>query len=79
MPPKKGGKDSKKGKGEPTLVEPVPNPAWDLAIESGIWNAPVEELPDPNAWPTWGALRERVLGATRCVLFVTLLFLLPNF
>lgn len=67
MPPKKGEKGKgKKGKGgEAEVLEPLANPAWEMTIENGVWSAPVEELPDPSMWPTWGALRERVLGATR--------------
>ena len=34
------------------------------AVESGIWDRPPTTLPDANTWPTWGALRERVLTAT---------------
>lgn len=34
------------------------------AVESGIWDRPPTMLPDANTWPTWGALRERVLTAT---------------
>ena len=33
-------------------------------MESGIWDRPPTALPDANTWPTWGALRERVLTAT---------------
>lgn len=35
------------------------------AVESGVWEKPVTDLPDANTWPTWGALRERVLTACR--------------
>lgn len=35
------------------------------AVESGTWEKPVTDLPDANTWPTWGALRERVLTACR--------------
>lgn len=30
-------------------------------VEQGIWEKPTTDLPDANTWPTWGALRERVL------------------
>lgn len=32
-------------------------------MESGLWEKAVTDLPDANTWPTWGALRERVLTA----------------
>jgi hypothetical protein len=38
---------------------------WLQAVESGLWEKPVTDLPDANTWPTWGALRERVLTACR--------------
>ncbi|MEW5312782.1 MAG: hypothetical protein WDW38_004390 [Sanguina aurantia] len=62
MGPKKkvGGKKGKKDDGEPPH-----DPSWEKAVESGIWERPVTDLPDANIWPTWGALRERVL--TSCV------------
>jgi hypothetical protein len=31
------------------------------AVESGVWDRPVEALPAASDWPTWGALRERIL------------------
>ena len=31
------------------------------AVEQGRWDRPIDALPDPNAWPTWGALRERII------------------
>ena len=34
------------------------------AVESGVWERPPTALPDANTWPTWGALRERVLTST---------------
>ena len=37
------------------------------AVESGIWDRPPTQLPDANTWPTWGALRERVLTATTVI------------
>lgn len=66
MPPKKkGGKEGGKKKADAEATEPALNPAWDTAVETGVWSAPVEDLPDPALWPTWGALRERVLGAMK--------------
>lgn len=67
MPPKKKGGNKKEGKkkADAESTEPGLNPAWDQAVETGIWAAQVEELPDPATWPTWGPLRERVLGATK--------------
>ena len=38
---------------------------WLQAVDSGAWDKPVTDLPDANTWPTWGALRERVLTACR--------------
>eukprot|EP00891_Asterochloris_glomerata_P000628 jgi/Astpho2/628/fgenesh1_pm.00013_%23_18_t len=46
------------------LQEPEHSPTWERAVESGIWDRPPTMLPDANTWPTWGALRERVLTAT---------------
>lgn len=66
MPPKKKAEKGGKKKADAEAVEPALNPAWEQAVETGTWSAPVEELPDPGLWPTWGALRERVLGATKC-------------
>lgn len=37
------------------------------AVESGLWEKAVTDLPDANTWPTWGALRERVLTACTVV------------
>jgi hypothetical protein len=31
------------------------------AVESGVWDRPADALPDASDWPTWGALRERIL------------------
>lgn len=31
------------------------------AVEKGVWDRPVDALPDAMQWPTWGALRERIL------------------
>lgn len=35
------------------------------AVQSGLWELPPTSLPDAHTWPTWGALRERVLTATK--------------
>lgn len=35
------------------------------AVETGIWERPVDALPDAMQWPTWGALRERILTSCR--------------
>lgn len=59
MPPKKGGKKGGKKKGDDT--EPPHDASWERAVESGKWEKPATDLPDANTWPTWGALRERVL------------------
>ncbi|GFR43643.1 hypothetical protein Agub_g4745 [Astrephomene gubernaculifera] len=63
MAPKKkaGGKKKKKDDG----AEPPHDASWERAVESGVWEKPVTDLPDANTWPTWGALRERVLTACR--------------
>jgi len=54
------GKKGKKGKvAEPQ--EPPHDPGWERSVESGRWDRPAEALPDASQWPTWGALRERIL------------------
>jgi len=54
------GKKGKKGKvAEPQ--EPPHDPGWERSVESGKWERPAEALPDASQWPTWGALRERIL------------------
>ena len=35
------------------------------AVQSGLWELPPTSLPDANTWPTWGAVRERILTATK--------------
>ncbi len=35
------------------------------AVQSGLWELPPTSLPDANTWPTWGALRERILTAAK--------------
>lgn len=59
-PKKKGGK---KKKGDDS--EPPHDPSWERTVDSGKWERPVTDLPDANTWPTWGALRERVLSACK--------------
>jgi len=54
------GKKGKKGKtADPQ--EPPHDPGWERAVDSGKWDRPAEALPDSSQWPTWGALRERIL------------------
>ncbi|KAL3146241.1 Dynein regulatory complex subunit 6 [Trebouxia sp. C0010 RCD-2024] len=61
MPPKKGTK--KKKEAEPQ--EPEHDGSWEKAVETGVWELPPTSLPDANTWPTWGALRERILTAAK--------------
>jgi hypothetical protein len=63
MPPKrtKGGKKKRKDDGG----EPVHDPSWERAVDTGVWERSAIDLPDANTWPTWGALRERVLTACK--------------
>ncbi|KAK9820519.1 hypothetical protein WJX72_011209 [[Myrmecia] bisecta] len=63
MPPKKA--SGKKGKSELELQEPDHDASWERAVDSGIWDRPPPALPDANTWPTWGALRERILTACK--------------
>lgn len=35
------------------------------AVDSGIWERTPDALPDANTWPTWGALRERILTSCK--------------
>ncbi|KAI8474942.1 MAG: hypothetical protein J3K34DRAFT_489365 [Monoraphidium minutum] len=60
MAPKK-----KKSSKEPWLLEPEHDPSWERSVQSGLWERAVTALPDANTWPTWGALRERVLASCR--------------
>ena len=41
--------------------EPAHDPSWGRCLKQGIWERPIEALPSASAWPTWGALRERIL------------------
>ncbi|KAF5837579.1 flagellar associated protein [Dunaliella salina] len=59
MPPKKGKKKKDDGS------EPMHDPSWERAVETGVWERSAMDLPDANTWPTWGALRERVLTACK--------------
>lgn len=59
MPPKKKGGKGKKKKDD--NAEPPHDPNWERTVEGGVWEKPATDLPDANTWPTWGALRERVL------------------
>lgn len=36
---------------------------FQQAVADGRWDRPVEALPDASQWPTWGALRERILSS----------------
>lgn len=63
MPPKKKGGSKKKKKDDGS--EPPHDPSWERTVDNGLWERPVTDLPDANTWPTWGALRERVLTACR--------------
>mmetsp|Transcript_14006 Transcript_14006/g.35948 ORF Transcript_14006/g.35948 Transcript_14006/m.35948 type:complete len:258 (-) Transcript_14006:10-783(-) len=58
--PKKG----KKGK-KVEQVEPPHDASWERSVESGNWERPPDALPDANTWPTWGALRERILTSCK--------------
>jgi len=52
----------KKGKGKKKEdAEPPHREVWELAVSGKSWEYPPDELPNALAWPTWGALRERVL------------------
>lgn len=57
----KKGKGKKKSKKDSEPTEPPHDPGWERAVEQGRWDRPIDALPDPNAWPTWGALRERII------------------
>jgi hypothetical protein len=37
------------------------------AVQSGRWERPPDALPDASSWPTWGALRERILTSCKQV------------
>ncbi|CAG9462648.1 unnamed protein product [Pedinophyceae sp. YPF-701] len=52
----KGGKRKDK-----EAQEPPHDPDWEKAVEGGLWTRPPSALPDAYQWPTWGALRERIL------------------
>lgn len=63
MAPKPKGKGKKKKTLE--IAEPPHDPSWERTVETGIWERQSTDLPDANTWPTWGALRERVLTACK--------------
>lgn len=53
----------------PVLVRQLAQPALCLqAVEATVWQKPPSELPDAHIWPTWGALRERVLSCCKQIL-----------
>mmetsp|Transcript_120 Transcript_120/g.427 ORF Transcript_120/g.427 Transcript_120/m.427 type:complete len:259 (-) Transcript_120:40-816(-) len=58
-------KKGKKGKKGADFTEPPHDPSWERAVESGIWERTPDALPDANTWPTWGALRERILTSCK--------------
>lgn len=66
MAPKK-----EKSKKEPEVLEPEHDPSWERSVQSGVWDRPVSALPDANTWPTWGALRERLLASCREICVVS--------
>jgi len=41
--------------------EPPHDPGWERSVENRKWDRPAEALPDASQWPTWGAMRERIL------------------
>ena len=43
------------------LMRSISSRRWLQAVENGKWDRPAEALPDAALWPTWGALRERIL------------------
>eukprot|EP01018_Ginkgo_biloba_P028744 Gb_22181 [translate_table: standard] len=57
--PKKG-KGGKRKKGP---KEPKHDSGWEKTIKYGKWERPIEALPDPNAFPKFGELREKLLSA----------------
>jgi len=59
------GKKGKKGKKEAEPTEPAHDPGWERAVASGRWDRPPDALPDASQWPTWGALRERILTSCK--------------
>ena len=61
----RGGAMGKKGKAkkEAEPSEPPHDPGWERAVEARRWDRPLDALPDPAVWPTWGALRERILSS----------------
>jgi len=68
--PKKG----KKKSDEPS--EPQHKQAWEQAVDNEKWLLPPDELPNSMEWPTWGALRERIL--TSCTEIIVNAFSVPD-
>eukprot|EP00892_Ulva_mutabilis_P002347 jgi/Ulvmu1/12112/UM084_0038.1 len=56
----------KKGKKD-ELVEPEHDKTWERAVQCQQWTLEPTALPDAFAWPTWGALRERILHACKLI------------
>ena len=69
----KGGK-KKKSKVSKEPSEPNHDPIWEKSVDKSMWMLGPERLPDPEAWPTFGALRERILMAAKEVLAWSNLF-----
>ena len=42
---------------------------YTQAVQGGKWERPPDALPDASSWPTWGALRERILTSCKEVRF----------
>jgi hypothetical protein len=40
---------------------------WRQAVQCGRWERAPDALPDASSWPTWGALRERILTSCKQV------------
>mmetsp|Transcript_17803 Transcript_17803/g.34028 ORF Transcript_17803/g.34028 Transcript_17803/m.34028 type:complete len:263 (-) Transcript_17803:359-1147(-) len=59
------GKKGKKGKKDAEPTEPPHDPGWERSVQSGRWERPPDALPDASSWPTWGALRERILTSCK--------------
>eukprot|EP00249_Psilotum_nudum_P005625 c19070_g1_i2 orf=179-409(-) len=59
MAPKKKGIKGKKKKGPP---EPTHDMGWEKALAYGKWERPLESLPNPATYSTFGELREKILA-----------------
>ncbi|EFJ26851.1 hypothetical protein SELMODRAFT_412677 [Selaginella moellendorffii] len=65
MPPKKKGKKGKKGKKK--KKEPKHDAGWQKALINGKWERPLEALPDPFLWPSFGEIREKILLSSHLI------------